>query len=266
MMDGRGKSDSPVVPGKPPNKAEEPTAEVVEGRGLAKGKPPESNAPRTQSRTRAPSALERLRQAVQRDRKQRFTALLHHVYDVGRLRGAYLAVKRDAAAGVDGETWQHYGENLEGNLRDLSERLKRGAYWAKPVRRAYIPKADGRQRPLGVPTLEDKIVQRAVVEVLNAIFETDFVGFSYGFRPGRSPHQALDALAVGIEARRVNWVLDADIRSFFDTLDHGWLERFVEHRVADRRVRYRTPGAETQLVCPIATRPTPAARRTAASS
>ncbi|MBZ5639186.1 MAG: group II intron reverse transcriptase/maturase [Acidobacteriia bacterium] len=236
MMDGRGKSDSPVVPGKPPNKAEEPAAEVVEGRGLAKGKLPESNAPRTQSRTSAPSAFERLRQAVQKDRKQRFTALLHHVYNVDRLRGAYLAVKRDAAAGVDGETWQHYGENLEGNLRDLSERLKRGAYRAMPVRRAYIPKADGRQRPLGVPTLEDKIVQRAVVEVLNAIYETDFVGFSYGFRPGRSPHQALDALAVGIEARRVNWVLDADIRSFFDTLDHGWLAKFVEHRVADRRV------------------------------
>ncbi len=236
MMDGRGKSDSPVVPGKPPNKAEEPAAEVVEGRGLAKGKPPESNAPRTQGRTGALSALERVRQVAQKDRKQRFTALLHHVYDVGRLRGAYLAVKRNAAAGVDGETWQHYGENLEANLLDLAGRLKRGAYWAKPVRRAYIPKADGRQRPLGVPTLEDKIVQRAVVEVLNAIYETDFVGFSYGFRPGRSPHQALDALAVGIEARRVNWVLDADIRSFFDTLDHGWLVKFVEHRVADRRV------------------------------
>ncbi len=236
MTDERGKSDGPVVPGKPPNKAEEPAAEAVEGRGPAKGKPPGSNTPRTQSRNSVPSALGRLRQVAQRDRRQRFTALLHHVYDVDRLRGAYLAVKRDAAAGVDGETWQHYGEDLESNLQDLSGRLRRGAYRAKPVRRAYISKADGRQRPLGVPTLEDKIVQRAVVEVLNAIYETDFLGFSYGFRPGRNPHQALDALAVGIERRRVNWVLDADIHSFFDTLDHGWLVRFVEHRVADRRV------------------------------
>jgi group II intron reverse transcriptase/maturase len=236
MMNGRGTSDSPAVPGKPPNNAGGPVAEAVEGRGLAKGNPPGRNAVRTQSRAAASSALERVRQAAARDRKQRFTALLHHVYEVERLRAAYLALKREAAPGVDGETWQHYGENLEVNLRDLSDRLRRGAYRAKPVRRAYIPKADGRQRPLGVPALEDKIAQRAVVEVLNAIYETDFLGFSYGFRPGRSPHQALDALTVGIERRRVNWVLDADIRRFFDTLDHGWLVRFVEHRVADRRV------------------------------
>jgi group II intron reverse transcriptase/maturase len=137
---------------------------------------------------------------------------------------------------VDGETWRHYGERLEENLQDLSERLKRGAYRAKPVRRAYIAKMDGRQRPLGVPVLEDKIVQRAVVEVLNAIYETDFLGFSYGFRPGRSPHQALDALAVGIWGKKVNWVLDCDIRGFFDTLDHGWLVKFIEHRIGDRRV------------------------------
>jgi group II intron reverse transcriptase/maturase len=192
--------------------------------------------PRTQSRAGAPSALERVRQAAERDRRQRFTALLHHVYDIERLRKAYLALKRDAAAGVDGETWRHYGEELEANLRDLSARLKRGAYRAKPVRRAYILKTDGRQRPLGVPTLEDKIVQRAVVEVLNAIYEADFLGFSYGSRPRRSQHQALDALTVGIMTRRVNWVFDADIRGFYDTLDHGWLVRFVEHRVADRRV------------------------------
>jgi group II intron reverse transcriptase/maturase len=158
------------------------------------------------------------------------------VYDVERLRAAYAAIQHDAAAGVDGETWQHYGEALEANLRDLSERLKRGAYRAKPVRRAYIPKADGRQRPLGVPALEDKIVQRAVVEVLSAIYETDFLGFSYGFRPKRSPHRALDALSVGILTKKVNWVLDADIRAFFDTLDHRWLVRFLEHRIADRRV------------------------------
>jgi group II intron reverse transcriptase/maturase len=158
------------------------------------------------------------------------------VYDRQRLRAAYLALKRDAAAGVDGETWRHYGEGLEDNLQDLSARLQRGAYRAKPVRRVYRPKADGRQRPLGVPTLEDKIVQRAVVEVLNAIYEVDFLDFSYGFRPGRNPHQALNALAVGIQTRRVNWVLDADIRSFFDTLEHEWLRKFVEHRIADRRV------------------------------
>ncbi len=236
MMNGRGKSDSSVVPVKPPNKAEGPVAEVVEGRGLAKGNLPERIIHRTQSREGMLSALERVRQAARRDRKQRFTALLHHVYDVDRLRAAYFALKRDAAAGVDGETWRHYGEQLESNLQDLSARLKRGAYRARPVRRAYIPKADGRQRPLGVPTLEDKVVQRAVVEVLNAVYEQDFLGFSYGFRPGRSPHQALDALSAGILTKKVNWVLDADIKSFFDTLDHTWLVKFVEHRVADRRI------------------------------
>jgi group II intron reverse transcriptase/maturase len=236
MTNGRGKSDRRVVPTKPPNKAEEPAAEAVEGRGLAEGNSPERNAYRTQGRNDAQSALERVRQAARRERKQRFTALLHHVYDVERLRAAYLALERDAAAGVDGETWRHYGERLEDNLRELSERLKRGAYRAKPVRRVFIPKVDGRQRPLGVPALEDKIVQRAVVEVLNAIYEQDFLGFSYGFRPGRSPHQALDALTVGITTKKVNWVLDADIRSFFDTLRHEWLVQFIEHRVADRRV------------------------------
>ena len=238
MVNGRGKSDSPTVPTKSPNKAEGPAVEAMEGRGLAKGNSPERNALRTQSRGGAPSALERVRQAARKDRKQRFTALLHHIYDVERLRAAYLSMKKDAAAGVDGETWEHYGENLEANLQDLSHRLKRGAYRARPVRRVYIPKVGkpGELRPLGVPALEDKIVQRATVEVLNAIYEQDFLGFSYGFRPGRSPHQALDALAVGIGTRRVNWVLDADIRRFYDTLDHGWLVRFVEHRVADRRV------------------------------
>jgi group II intron reverse transcriptase/maturase len=236
MMDGRGKSDSPVVPGKSPNKAEEPVTEAAEGRGLAKGNSLGRNVLRTQSRAGTPSVLERVREAAQRDRKQRFTALLHHVYDIGRLRAAYFALKRDAAAGIDGETWAHYGQALEENLQDLAGRLQRGAYRAKPVRRAYIPKADGGSRPLGVPALEDKLVQRAVVEVLGAIYEVDFLGFSYGFRPGRSPHQALDALTVGITTKKVNWVLDADIRGFFDTLDHGWLVKFIEHRVADRRV------------------------------
>jgi group II intron reverse transcriptase/maturase len=166
----------------------------------------------------------------------RFTALLHHIYDLATLRTAYLALKREAAAGVDGETWQHYGEQLEDNLRDLAERLKRGAYRAKPVRRVYIAKTDGQQRPLGVTTLEDKIVQRATVEVLNAIYETDFLGFSYGFRPGRSQHNALDALYTGLLTKKVNWVLDLDIRGFFDSIDHGWLVKFLEHRIADRRV------------------------------
>src|SRR5258706_650895 len=149
---------------------------------------------------------------------------------------AYFRLKREAAQGVDGETWRHYGEKVERNLQDLSERLKRGAYRAKPVRRVYIPKADGRQRPLGVPALEDKIVQRAAVEVLNAIYETDFLDFSYGFRPGRSQHQALDALYAGLLTKKVNWVLDLDIKGFFDGLSHEWLVKFVEHRVADRRV------------------------------
>lgn len=236
MMHGRGKSDSPIVPGKPPNKAGSPAAEAVEGRGLAKGNPSEQNASRTPSRTDARSALERVRQTAERDKGQRFTALLHHVYAIERLEAAYRGLNPKASPGIDGQTWRAYGENLEANLQDLSERLKRGAYRAKPVRRTYVPKTDGRQRPLGVPILEDKIVQRAVVEVLNAIYEPDFLGFSYGFRPGRSPHQALDALATGIQIRKVNWVLDADIRSFFDTLEHGWLVKFLEHRIADRRV------------------------------
>ncbi len=158
------------------------------------------------------------------------------MYDVERLRKAYREIRPDAAPGIDGETWRHYGENLDGNLQDLSGRLKRGAYRAKPGRRAYISKADGRPRPLGVLVLEDKIVQRAVAEVLYAIYEVDFLGFSYGFRPGRSPHRALDALEIAIVTRKVNWVLDADIRGFFDTLDHGWLVKFVEHRVGDQRV------------------------------
>jgi RNA-directed DNA polymerase len=235
-MNGHGKSDRPKVPMKSPNKAGQPAAEEMEGRGLAKGNPRQQNAPRTPRRQGAPSALERVRQAARRDRKMRFTALLHHIYDLDMLRAAYLGLKREAAPGVDGETWRHYGEALEENLQDLAERLKRGAYRAKPVRRVYIPKADGRQRPLGVTALEDKLVQRATVEVLNAIYETDFLGFSYGFRPGRSQHQALDALYAGLLTRKVNWVLDVDIRGFFDAIDHGWLVQFVEHRIADRRV------------------------------
>ena len=212
MMDDHGQSDRPVVPAKFPNNAERSAAEGMEGRGLAKGNPSPQNAPRTLGRDGALSARARVREAAERDKQVRFTALLHHVYNVEHLRRAYYALKRDAAAGVDGETWGHYGGALEANLADLSGRLKRGAYRAKPVRRAYIPKADGRLRPLGIPTLEDKVVQRTTVDVLNAIYETDFLGFSYGFRPGRNPHDALDALYAGLLTRKVNWVLDADIR------------------------------------------------------
>jgi group II intron reverse transcriptase/maturase len=176
-----------------------------------------------------------VRQVARKDSKARFTALLHHV-DLDRLRAAYWALRPQAAAGIDGVTWRDYGQDLEVNLRDLHGRVHRGSYRPRPSRRAYIPKADGRLRPLGIAALEDKILQRAVVEVLGAIYETDFLGFSYGFRPGRSPHDALDALAVGIRRRKVNWVLDADIRDFFTRLDQSWLEKFLEHRIADRRV------------------------------
>jgi group II intron reverse transcriptase/maturase len=176
-----------------------------------------------------------VREVARRDKEARFTALLHHV-DIDRLRKAYRAIRPQAAPGVDGVTWAAYEEGLEANLADLFARVHAGRYRARPSRRSYIPKADGRQRPLGIATLEDKIVQRAVVEVLNAVYEVDFLGFSYGFRPGRNPHQALDALAVGISRKKVNWVLDADIRDFFTSLDHSWLEKFIEHRIADGRV------------------------------
>jgi len=240
MTNGRGKSDSPVVPGKFPNKGGAtagPSAEGMEGRGLAKGNPGGRTRFRAQNREDLQRELERVRQAAVRDRRMKFTTLWHHVYNVNRLREAYLSLKRNAAPGVDRVTWEDYGQKLEMNLQGLSERLKRGAYRAKPVKRAYIPKPDGRQRPLGVTALEDKIVQRATTEVLNAVYEIDFLGFSYGFRPGRSPHMALDALAVGMRTKKVNWVLDADIRGYFDAMDHGWLERFIEHRIGDQRVR-----------------------------
>ena len=235
-MNGRRESDSRVVPAKLANNAGGPAAEPVEERRLDKGNADQQNAPRTQSRDHgASSALDRVRRVASRDRDARFTALLHHV-GVDRLRDAYRALNPSAAAGVDAVTWESYGQDLEVRLRDLHGRVQRGVYRAKPSRRVYIPKADGRLRPLGIAALEDKIIQRAVVEVLNAIYETEFLGFSYGFRPGRGPHDALDALVVGIERRKVNWVLDADIRDFFTSLDHSWLVRFLQHRIADRRV------------------------------
>jgi RNA-directed DNA polymerase len=219
-----------------PNGTRTTPAEVVEGRRQAKGNAEPQNTLRTPSREGVPSARDRIRQAAKTDKERRFTTLLHHVYHIETLREAYFGLKREAAAGVDGETWQIYGEQLEGNLADLSDRLRRGAYRAQPVRRVFIPKPDGRQRPLGVTTLEDKVVQRALVMVLNCIYEVDFLGFSYGFRPGRKPHDALDALCLGIERKRVNWVLDADIRGFFDAIDHEMLVKLIEHRIADRRV------------------------------
>jgi group II intron reverse transcriptase/maturase len=234
MYEG-GKSDGPVVPAKPPNNTAGAVAEVVEERGSAKGNTASSTHPGRSAGQDAPSGLERVREVARRDKEARFTALLHHV-TVDRLRAAYRAIRPQAAPGVDGVTWEAYGQDLEVNLRDLHQRLHAGSYRARPSRRSYIPKADGRLRPLGIATLEDKILQRAVVEVLNAVYEADFRGFSYGFRPGRNPHHALDALTVGLWRKKVNWVLDADVREFFTSLDHDWLEKFFEHRIADKRV------------------------------
>ena len=228
-----GKSYSPVVPTKPPNKAV--AAEAVEERGLAKGNTAGKARSGHRAGTRVSPALDRVRQVAERNKEVKFTALLHHV-TVESLRNAYRAIRPQAAPGVDGQTWEAYGQNLEENLLSLHQRLHSGAYRAKPSRRVYIPKADGRLRPLGIASVEDKIAQRAVVEVLNSIYETDFLGFSYGFRPGRGPHDALDALAVGIKRRKVNYVLDADVADFFTRLDHAWLGRFLEHRIADPRV------------------------------
>src|SRR5450755_245794 len=234
-MNDREKSDRLVVPSKLPNKPGEPGAEVVEGRGLPEGNTAGETRPGRSAGLGVSSDLDRVRQAARKDRDVRFTALLHHV-TVDRLREAYRAISPNAAPGVDGVTWRDYGSDLEANLRDLHARVQRGAYRAMPARRVFIPKTDGRLRPLGVAALEDKILQRAVVEVLNAIYEQDFLGFSYGFRPGRSQHDALDALAVGIMRKKVNFVFDADISDFFTRLDQGRLERFLEHRIADKRV------------------------------
>ena len=236
MNDPR-KSDGPVVPAKPMNKAATSVgaAESVEERGPAKG----NVAGETRSGLRAgqgeSSDLDRVRQTARKDTKTRFTALCHHI-TIDSRRSAYEALSPKAAPGTDGVSWEAYGQDLEANLHDLHARLHRGAYRVKPSRRVHIPRPDGRTRPLGIASLEDKILQRASVEVLNAIYEQDFLGFSYGFRPGRSQHNALDALAVAITSKKVNWVLDADIRGFFDAIDHDWLQKFIEHRIADPRI------------------------------
>jgi RNA-directed DNA polymerase len=234
-MNGREKSDSAILAMKPANKTGQPAAEWVERRAGTKGNTDQPHTRRAQDRESVPQGLERVRQAARQRKKERFTALLHHV-TVDLLRESFFALKRKAAPGVDGVTWQDYEVGLEGNLQDLHERVHGGTYRALPVRRRYIPKPGGKQRPLGIAALEDKIVQRAVVTVLNAIYEEDFLGFSYGFRPGRSQHDALDALAVGICSTPVNWILDADIRSFFDTVSKEWLVRFLEHRIGDERI------------------------------
>jgi len=236
MMHGREKSDPAIVAGKPVNEAaEEAAEESVEPRAGTKGNAVQPDTTRVQNRTSVTQGLDRIRQAAKRE-GVRFTSLLHHV-SVALLTEAFHALRRDAAPGIDGLTWTGYAADLERNLGELHERVhKGGPYHPLPARRVYIPKPDGRQRPLAVAALEDKIVQRAVQAVLNAIYEEDFLGFSYGFRPGRSQHDALDALSTAITGRKVNYIVDADIQSFFDTVNHDWLIRFLEHRIGDKRI------------------------------
>lgn len=237
-MKGHRESDSPIVSKKPLNNTgdNKPEAEKAEKRGLAERNPSKQNRNQAQSWIFLPNELDRVRQAAQRKGDGQFISLWHHVYDIKRLERSFLKLKRKASKGIDGMTWKEYSLNLKANLENLSERLRKGIYRAKAVRRTYIPKGDGRERPIGIPVLEDKIVQRSMVEVLNAIYEVDFLGFSYGFRPERNQHQALDAVVEAIEGQKVNWVLDLDIRGFFDAIDHEWLIRFIEHRIKDKRV------------------------------
>jgi RNA-directed DNA polymerase len=235
MMYGGGKSDPNIVAVKPANNAEQSAAESVEPRTGTKGNADQQSTRQAQDWESVSQALARIRQAAKLRKKERFTSLLHHV-SVDLLRLSFFALKKDAAPGVDGLAWRDYETNLEGNLEDLHDRVHRGAYRALPSRRQYIPKADGRQRPIAICALEDKIVQRAVAAVLNAIYEEDFLGFSYGFRPERSQHDALDALMVGITTMKVNWILEVDIRSFFDEVNREWLAQFLEHRIADPRI------------------------------
>lgn len=229
------KSDSGIVAVKPMNKAGQPVAELVEPRPGTKGNAQQQRMLRTQGRVRMSQSLDRVRKAARLRKKDRFTALFHHI-NVDTLRTAFYALRRKAAPGVDGITWQNYEEGLEPRLADLHKRVQRGAYRPQPSRRTYIPKADGKQRPLAIVALEDKIVQGATVIVLNAIYEGDFCGFSYGFRPGRGPHDGLDALCTAIEKRRVNWIIDADIQNFFGAVSQKWLLRFLEHRIGDKRI------------------------------
>src|SRR5258707_1553907 len=238
LMDGPGKSDSCGVPRKVSNKARRRAAEGLEERRLARRTSPQAITLRTQSRTRAHAALGRVRQAAEQQKGERFTALLHHIYAIDTLRAAFYELERDAAPGVDGETWEHYGQDLEANLVALSDRVGRGTYRPQPVRRVYIPQRGDatQQRPIGVTAVEDKIVQRATGLVLSGVYEPEFAGFSYGARPGRNAHQALTALDRAIEKKRVKWVLDADLRDFFGSLEHAQLIRFVEHRIGDKRV------------------------------
>jgi RNA-directed DNA polymerase len=235
MMHGHGKSDEAIVAEKLANGAAGAGQEPVERRAEAEGNAGQTNTRQTQSRASVTQGLERIREVAKAKEKERFTALFHHI-SLEHLEMAFFELEEKAAAGVDGLTWRSYAAELEGNLDELHGRLHRGAYRPLPSRRVYIPKPDGRQRPLAIAALEDKIVQRATAAVLNAIYEEDFLGFSYGFRPGRGAHDAMDALVVGIESRKVNFILDADIRSFFDTVDQEWLIRFVEHRVGDQRI------------------------------
>jgi len=227
------KSDSGRVAAKPTNKAGRPAAEPVEPRPGAKGNADQQSTHRTQSRVRVTQALDRVREAARQRKKGQFTALLHHI-NADTLRTAFYALKRKAAPGVDGITWHDYEPDLEPRIEDLHRRVQRGAYRPQPSRRTYIPKADGKQRPLAIAALEDKIVQGATVMALNAIYEGDFCGFSYGFRPGRGPHDALDALSTAIKIRKVNWILDADIQNFFGAVSQNWLVRFLEHRGHDK--------------------------------
>src|SRR6266550_5322813 len=235
MMHEREKSDPVIVAAKPTNKAATAAAEPVEPRTGAEGNASQQSTLRTQGRKRATQALERIRQAARLRKKEKFTALLHHV-NVDLLRESFFALERKAAPGVDGLTWKSYAADLDRNLTDLHARVHRGAYRPLPSRRTYIPKSDGKQRPLAVAAIEDKIVQRATAAVLNAIYEEEFLGFSYGFRPKRGQHNALDALVVGITSRRVNFIFDADVASFFDSVSKDWLVRFVEHRIGDLRI------------------------------
>ena len=228
-------SDSVIVAVKPTNKAEQSVAEPVEPRTETKGNADQQSTHRAQDRASVSQALERLRQAARQREKERFTSLLHHV-DPAMLRTAFYAMKRDAAPGVDGMTWETYEQDLDRRIETLHERVHAGTYRALPSRRSYIPKEDGSKRPLAVAALEDKIVQRAVAAVLSAIHEEDFLGFSYGFRPNRSQHDALDAVIVGISSKKVNYILDADIRSFFTEVSQQWVVRFLEHRIGDKRI------------------------------